>query len=186
MTVQKSEKARSSPMELMRLLQRYPDHESCIERLETVRWGDSPTCPRCQSSRVARKADGARVGRWNCHQCNTSFNVLTGTVFQKTKIPMQKWFLAISMLSSAGESFSSHQLARHLDLNQKSAWFMAKRIRCALEEGDGLLIESVGLENRIVRRQQSGEEPEFRVRQLELPAAIGAREPLSPPTERAK
>ena len=86
---------------------------------------------------VARKADSFRQGRWNCHDCKSSFNVLSGTIFQKTKLPLQKWFLAVSLVLNAKKSISSYQLARDLDLNQKSAWFMAMRIRRAMvSEGD--------------------------------------------------
>ena len=124
-------------MDLIRVFQKYPDHESCIEHLERVRWHDTPACPHCGSIRVGRKADGDRIGRWNCHDCHSSFNVLSGTIFQKTKIPLQKWFLGISLILNAKKSMSSHQMARDLDLNQKTAWYMAMRIRAAMvEEGD--------------------------------------------------
>ena len=119
-------------MDLFRIFQRFPDHESCIEHLERVRWGDAPHCPHCDSDRVGRKADGDRIGRWNCHACHASFNVLAGTVFCKARVPLQKWFLGISLVLNAKKSLSSHQLARDLDLNQKTAWYMAMRIRKAM------------------------------------------------------
>ena len=78
-------------MDLIKVFQRFPDHESCLEHLEQVRWGDRPACPLCGSVSVARKADSFRQGRWNCHDCKSSFNVLSGTIFQKTKLPLQKW-----------------------------------------------------------------------------------------------
>ena len=74
-------------MDLLRVFQRFPDHEACIEHLERVRWSDTPTCPHCQSPRVGRKADGERIGRWNCHACHASFNVLASTILQKTRVP---------------------------------------------------------------------------------------------------
>ena len=75
----------------------YPDQEACIEHLETVRWHDEASCPHCGSLHVARKVDTHRVGRWNCYDCKSSFNVLSGTIFEKTKIELQKWFLAIGL-----------------------------------------------------------------------------------------
>ena len=86
----------------------------------------------CGSIQVARKDDSGRIGRWNCHDCKSSFNVLAGTIFQKTKVPLQKWFLAIALILDAKKSISSHQLSRNLDLNQKTSWFMAMRIRKAM------------------------------------------------------
>ena len=126
-------------MNLITVFQRFPDHESCIEHLERVRWHGNPTCPHCLEANVARKADGYRVGRWNCHSCKSSFNVLSGTIFQKTKKPLQKWFLAISLMLNAKKSISSYQLARDLDLNQKTAWYMAMRIRSAMVDTGDLL-----------------------------------------------
>ena len=126
-------------MDLLTVFTRFPDHESCIEHLERVRWGDSPSCPYCHAAHVARKTENDRIGRWNCHSCKSSFNVLAGTIFQKTKVPLQKWFLAISLILNATRHLSSHQLARDLDLNQKTAWFLAMRVRGAMGECRGLL-----------------------------------------------
>ena len=88
---------------------------------------------------VGRKADGNRIGRWNCHSCKSSFNVLSGTIFEKTRIELQKWFLAISLIVNTDKSISSHQLSRDLDLNQKTAWYMAMRIRKVMVDNGGLL-----------------------------------------------
>ena len=123
-------------MDLIKVFQRFPDHESCLEHLERVRWGDTPACPHCGSLSVARKADMHRQGRWNCHDCKSSFNVLSGTIYEKTKLPLQKWFLAVSLFLNAKKSVSSYQLSRDLDLNQKSAWYMAMRIRRAMVDRD--------------------------------------------------
>lgn len=128
-------------MNLMTIFRRFPDHEACIEHLERVRWGDDPHCPLCGGAKVARKADGHRVGRWNCHDCKSSFNVLSGTIFEKTKLPLQKWFLGVGLIVNAKKSVSSCQLARDLDLNQKSAWYLMQRVRAemATKQGTELL-----------------------------------------------
>ena len=112
----------------------YPTQEACIEHLEAIRWGDVPVCPLCNSDQVARKRENKLVGRWNCHECKSSFNVLSGTVLEKTKIPLQKWFLAFALLINAKKSISSHQLARDLDLTQPTAWYLAHRIRTAMAQ----------------------------------------------------
>ena len=129
-------------MDLIKVFQRFPDHESCIEHLERVRWHDTPACPFCGCVTVGRKADGDRIGRWNCHACKSSFNVLSGTIFQKTKIPLQKWFLAISLVLNAKKGLSSYQLARDLELNQKSAWYLVMRVRRAMVD-DGTLLTGI-------------------------------------------
>ncbi len=130
-------------MNLMSIFIRYPDQEACMEHLENIRWGDEPTCPHCHSHHVGRKADGERVGRWNCHACHNSYTVLSGTILAKTRIPLQKWFLAIGLVINARKSLSSCQLARDLDLNQKSAWYMQQRIRSAMTAGQAPLLQGI-------------------------------------------
>lgn len=121
-------------MNLIEVMERFPDQESCIEHLERIRWGDKPVCPHCRCVEVKqKKEDGVgRVGRYNCTACKASFKVTCGTVFHGTKIPLQKWFLAISLILNAKKSLSSCQLARDLDLNQKTAWFILTRIRAEM------------------------------------------------------
>ena len=130
-------------MNLIAIFSLYPDQEACIEHLEAVRWLDEANCPHCGSLRVARKADAYRMGRWNCHDCKSSFNVLSGTIFEKTKIELQKWFLAIGLIVNAKKSMSSYQLARDLELNQKSAWYMQQRIRAAMAAEQRPLLQGI-------------------------------------------
>ena len=94
---------------------------------------------------VRKKEDGVgRVGRWNCHECNASFKVTCGTVFHGTKIELQKWFLAISLIVNAKKSLSSCQLARDLDLNQKTAWYIMTRIRAEMaKKTNALLLQGI-------------------------------------------
>ena len=142
-------------MNLLTIFRKYPDQESCIEHLEKVRYANDPYCPHCGGLGVARKSDGERVGRWNCHDCKSSFNVLSGTIFEKTRVPLQKWFLAISLMVNAKKSLSSPQLARDLELTQQTALYMQHRIHTAMPRDQALLqgiVEAdethVGLEPR--------------------------------------
>ena len=128
-------------MNLQMIFSRFPDQAACIEHLERVRFGDEPFCPLCgMVGEVARKADSDRIGRWNCHSCKSSFNVLSGTIFQKTKLPLQDWFFAIGLVMHAKKSLSSHQLARDLGMNHKSAWYMQQRIRAEMARKEGFLL----------------------------------------------
>ena len=119
-------------MNLFDILTRFPDQQSCIAHLERIRFGDEPYCPLCGGMDVARKKDRNRVGRWNCHDCKSSFNVLSKTIMQQTQVPLQKWFCAIALIVNAKKSLSSCQLARDLDLTQQTAWYMQQRIRAAM------------------------------------------------------
>ena len=127
-------------MDLIRIFQRFPTEEACIQHLERVRWGDEPTCPHCESSHIGRKADG--IGRWNCHACHASFTVTSGTIFSGTRTELPKWFLAISLVINAKKSLSSPQLGRDLDIPQKTAYRMLMKIRSAMI-GDGELMTGI-------------------------------------------
>ena len=133
-------------MNLIKVMERFPDQESCIEHLERIRWGDKPVCPHCGCIEVKRKKEDSvgRVGRYNCSACKASFKVTCGTVFHHTKIPLQKWFLAISLIINAKKSLSSCQLSRDLDLNQKTTWYIMTRIRAEMaKKTNALLLQGI-------------------------------------------
>ncbi len=130
-------------MNLFNIMEHFSTHESCIEHLETIRWGEQPECPHCESEKVARKREGDKIGRWNCHLCKSSFNVLSGTLFQGTKISLTKWFVGIALMANAKKSLSSCQLARHLGLNQMSAWYMMQRIRQEMNRKGETLLKGI-------------------------------------------
>lgn len=121
-------------MNLIDLFERFPDQESCIEHLERLRWRGTPVCSHCGGMRIKRKKEDGlgRVGRWQCADCRASFKVTCGTVFHGTKIPLQKWFLAIALMMNAKKSLSSYQLSRDLDLKQKAAWYLMTRSRAEM------------------------------------------------------
>ena len=167
----------------MSVFKRFPDQHACITHLETIRWGGTPACPLCGSVGVARKRDGKRVGRWNCHDCKASFNVLSGTVMQQTMIPLQKWFLAIALIVNAKKSLSSYQLARDLELNQKSAWYMQQRIRAAMAADQGSFLRGIIEADETFlggkprkRNHRSNRKPAKRGRGTSKTAVIGAVE----------
>ena len=125
-------------MNLFTALEKFPTEESCIAFLERIRFGDEPYCPLCGTvGKCARKKEGYKVGRWNCHACKSSFNVLSKTLFQGTHLPLRKWFCAIALIVNAKKSLSSPQLARDLKLTQRSAWYMQQRIRAEMATKQG-------------------------------------------------
>ena len=132
-------------MNLIEIMERFPDQESCIEHLERVRWRSTPCCLLCGSVSVKRKKENGlgRVGRWHCKDCKASFKVTHGTVFHGTKIPLQKWFLALSLILNAKKGLSSYQLQRDLDLNQKTAWYILTRIRAEMSKKGGALLQGI-------------------------------------------
>lgn len=130
-------------MNLISIFEKFPDQQSCINHLERLKWGDDPCCPYCGGMHVRRKRENHRVGRWNCHDCGNSFNVLQGTIFHKTRIPLQKWFLALALMTNAKKSISSCQMSRDLDMNQHTAWYMMHRIRGAMAREEHHLLKGI-------------------------------------------
>ena len=133
-------------MNLIEVIECFPDQESCINHLERGRWGGKPICPHCSSQNIRRKKeDGVgRVGRWHCKDCKASFKDTHGTVFQGTQIPLQKWFMAIALILNAKKGISSYQLERDLDLNQRTAWFLLTRIRAEMaDKTNSILLKGI-------------------------------------------
>ena len=101
-------------MNLIDVMERFPDQEGCITFLESVRWKGKPKCPHCQSQKLTRReheTETGRIGRWNCQDCKATFRVLHSTLFHGTKIPLQKWFLAIALIVNIWTKFVNESVA---------------------------------------------------------------------------
>jgi transposase-like protein len=109
---------------------RFPDEEAAFAYLENQRWGGGVICPRCGSSKIGSFGRDKRQRR--CNTCHKPFNVKTGSIFEHSKIPLDKWLLAFYKITTARKGISSIQLSKELGITQKSAWFMSQRIRKAM------------------------------------------------------
>ncbi|HXV29783.1 MAG TPA: IS1595 family transposase, partial [Sinorhizobium sp.] len=116
----------------------YTDAEKAREHLEAIHWPNGPICPHCGNCDVTRitKLTGksTRPGVHKCNECREPFTVTVGTVFERSKIPLNKWVLAAHLMASSKKGMSAHQLHRMLGVTYKTAWFMAHRIREAMKE----------------------------------------------------
>lgn len=110
---------------ILELIQAFPDEQSCIDHLEELRWNGNVVSPFDPSSKVY----DCKGNKYKCKNTGKYFNVKTNTIFDNTKLPLQKWFLAIWLVTSHKKGISSLQLGRDLNITQKSAWFMLSRIR---------------------------------------------------------
>lgn len=111
------------------LLQAFPTEQSCINHLEKLQWNGNVVSPFDAESKVY-KCSG---NKYKCKNTGKYFNVRTNTIFDNTKIPLQKWFLALYVFSSHKKGISSHQLAKDISVTQKSAWFLLHRLRYAFD-----------------------------------------------------
>lgn len=123
-------------MNIIEIYKKFPSHKDCLKYLEQVRWETTPICPYCKSN---NSTPLKKENRHHCNNCNTSYSVTVGTIFHKTKLDLQKWFLAISMVLNAKKGISARQLARHLDVNKNTAWYMLMRLRKAMLERGTLM-----------------------------------------------
>ena len=113
---------------LMQMMEVFSDEQVCIDHLRAIRWKDGAYCPHCGSTKVYHFAD-KRTHK--CGDCRQRFSIKVGTIFEDTKLPLRKWFMAIWMVNSHTKGIASTQLAKDLDITQKSAWFVLHRLRHA-------------------------------------------------------
>lgn len=131
----------SETINLSDIAKHFSDEDSARELLERLRWKDGPTCPHCNAIGAykieSKSKSGARKGLWKCATCRKQYTVTVGTIFEASRIPLNKWLLAIHLMCSSKKGMSAHQLHRMLGITYKSAWFMAHRIRYAMSDGLG-------------------------------------------------
>lgn len=113
---------------LMDLMEAFPDEQSCIDHLRSIRWKNGEFCPFCGHDHIYHFEDKRT---FKCAQCRQRFSIKVGTIFEETKLPLRKWFTAIWLLTTHKKGIASTTLAKDLNITQKSAWFMLHRLRHA-------------------------------------------------------
>jgi transposase-like protein len=113
---------------LLDLLKVFADEQSCIDHFTAIRWSEKPYCPHCGGEKVYHFTDKKTH---KCGDCRKKFSIRVGTIFEDSKIPLQKWFMAIYLATSHKKGISSIQLSKDIDVTQKTAWFMLHRLRHA-------------------------------------------------------
>lgn len=127
---------------------RFQSEDAAREHLEALHWPNGPHCPHCGSDNAKRlpaqkgrktKAhpEGViRKGVIQCNDCRQQYTVTVGTVFERSKVPLNKWLLANHLLCASQKGISGHQMGRMLGVTYKTAWFMMHRIREAMKDVD--------------------------------------------------
>jgi len=137
----------------------FHNEEKAYAYLESVVWPDGPTCPHCgECEKIGAlkpfaprrkvkkggeyvyddkgehvwKVSPTRYGLKKCYSCRQQFTATVGTVFESSKVPLNKWLMATHLLTSSKKGMSAHQIHRSLDITYKTAWFMCHRIREAM------------------------------------------------------
>ncbi len=117
--------------------------EKCREFLELQRWNGTPACPCCGSVNVKRFATNNKIFKCKEKECRQKFSVTVGTIYENSKLPLTKWFLATYILSVHSKGISSLQLASWLGITQKTAWHLNHRIRKMLSNNAPELLEGI-------------------------------------------
>ena len=115
-------------LNLYDFFKKFPNEESARLYFENGRWTAGKFCPHCGSFSVSECKDHKPMA-YRCKDCRKHFSVRTGTVLEESRLPLQKWLMAIYMMTTARKGIPSTQMAKELGITQKSAWFLAQRIR---------------------------------------------------------
>jgi len=112
----------------------FHDEAKAEAHIFNSRWPDGePICPHCGSTNAMQMGGKTQAGYWLCRDCRDKFTVRTGTVMERSHIPLHKWLLATHLMAASKKGMSALQLGRMLGITYKSAWFLAHRIREAMD-----------------------------------------------------
>ena len=135
----------------------FQDADKARDYLENLRWPEGPVCPHCGGVKAYRitpgKGSSTQKGLYKCADCRKKYTVTVGTVFHRSKVPLNKWLLAVYLLCSSKKGFSAHQLHRSIGVTYKTAWFMMHRIREAMKEGG--ILPQLGGEGKVVEADET-------------------------------
>lgn len=123
------------PKTLLEAVRYFSDLDRCEDYMRSLRWpGGKPVCPECESTNIG-EIKTVRVLR--CRDCRRKIYAKRGTIMEDSPLGLDKWFVAMWSVANCKNGISSHELARAIGVQQKSAWFMLHRIRMAMEIDGG-------------------------------------------------
>jgi transposase-like protein len=115
-----------STISTFELFEKFPDQETARVYIEGRLWPQGPRCPVCG---LGERISARKEGFYRCNQCKEDFTVRTGTIFERSHVPLHKWVYAMYLLVTARKGISSMQLSKEIGITQKSAWFLLHRLR---------------------------------------------------------
>jgi transposase-like protein len=141
-----------STISTFELFQMFPDAESARLYFEAKRWPDGAVCPACSE---AERIGTRKGGFYRCNACLTDFTIRTGTIFERSKVPLHKWLYAMYLLVTSRKGISSLQLAKQIGVTQKTAWFMLQRLREACGNDPSKLAGIVEIDETYIGGKES-------------------------------
>jgi transposase-like protein len=127
-------KMTTEPKSLQEAVVYFSSPDNCIDYLAIRRWPDGRVlCPTCGSDKVKFNAD-RRIWQCSIHHSKRQFSIKVGTIMEDSAIPLDKWLMAMWMVTNCKNGISSYEIAKDVKVTQKSAWFMLHRIRLAMQD----------------------------------------------------
>jgi transposase-like protein len=111
----------------------FHDEAKALAHLEASRWNGEPYCPHCGSTRVRRMEGKTQAGMFLCNDCRDKFTVRTGSVMERSHVPLHKWLMATHIMAASKKGMSASQMSRMIGVTYKTAWFLCHRIREAMD-----------------------------------------------------
>src|SRR3984893_1255688 len=132
----------------------FNDETKAREWLEAELWPDGPVCPHCGTIGEATLMHGKshRAGLYQCNACHEPFTVTVGTLYERSKIPLNKWLAATHLIMASKKGMSALQIGRMLGVSKKTAWFLCHRIRASLQETTP---SQIGGPNKVVESDEA-------------------------------
>ncbi|MGQ0701766.1 MAG: IS1595 family transposase [Gemmatimonadales bacterium] len=120
-----------TPVTLADAITYFADQDNALRFLAELRWPDGVKCPHCGADDPGFLAS-RRIWKCRAKECRKQFSIKVGTIFEDSPLGLDKWLPALWLLANSKNGISSYELARALDVTQKTAWFMLGRIRAAM------------------------------------------------------
>lgn len=120
------------PKSLLEAIRYFTNPDKCVDFVASLRWQNGVKCPHCTGEKFSYLKT-RRIWKCMAKDCHKQFSVKTGSIFEDSPIPLDKWLTAIWLVVNCKNGISSYEIARDLKVTQKSAWFMLHRIRLALQ-----------------------------------------------------
>ena len=111
----------------------FHEEAKAVAHLEASRWPGGATCPHCGSDHVTKMGGKTQAGMFLCNDCRDKFTVRTGSVMERSHVPLHKWLLATHIMAASKKGMSAAQMARMIGVTYKTAWLLCHRIREAME-----------------------------------------------------
>ena len=161
------------PSTLLEAVRYFSDLAVATEFVAKLRWPNGPICPRCGGVEYSYLTT-RRI--WKCKECKKQYSVKVGTIFEDSALGLDKWLPAIWLAANSKNGISSHELAKHLGVTQKSAWFMLHRIRLAMQTGTferGLMSGTVEADETYIGGKARNMHAHKRKQRIEGRGAVG-------------